>query len=225
MHESLLVVHRLSSCIMDIEGIFKHNEEWVAEQLEKDPDYFVKLSQGQNPKYLFIGCSDSRVSADIVMAAKPGDVFIHRNIANVVSNNDLNILSVINYSVNHLRVSDIVVCGHYDCGGVKVAMSASDEGLLNPWLRHIRDVYRIHKAELSAIKNLDKRFDRLVELNVKEQCINLIKTRDVQKALQEERVQVHGWVFDLKTGKLTDLKIDFEEVKRDIMDVYNLFEE
>ncbi|MDD3700224.1 MAG: carbonic anhydrase [Bacteroidales bacterium] len=209
---------------MDINGIFKHNEEWVSKQLQEDSNYFEKLSQGQNPKYLFIGCSDSRVSADIIMAAKPGDVFIHRNIANLVPNNDLNVLSVINYSVNHLRVSDVVVCGHYNCGGVKVAMKASDEGLLNPWLRHIRDVYRLYKNELSAIEDIDDRYDRLVELNVKEQCINLIKTRDVQKALQEERIQVHGWVFDLKTGKLIDLKIDFEKIKREIMDVYNLFD-
>lgn len=209
---------------MKIKDIFKHNEEWVAEQLRIDPNYFKKLSVGQKPKYLFIGCSDSRVSADIIMAAEPGDVFIHRNIANIVPSNDLNALAIINYSVNHLRVKDIVVCGHYNCGGIKVAMEARDEGLLNPWLRHIRDVYRLHKEELNTITSIHKRYDRLVELNVQEQCINIIKTRDVQKALLEKRIRIHGWVFDLKTGKLIDLKIDIEKIMRDIMDVYNLFE-
>lgn len=209
---------------MKISDIFKCNDKWVAKQLKADPNYFKKLAKGQKPQYLFIGCSDSRISTEVLMVSKPGDVFIHRNIANLVPSNDLNALSVINYAVNHIRVKHIVVCGHYNCGGVKAAMTVSDEGLLNPWLRHIRDVYRLHKKELDSIENLEQRYDRLVELNVMEQCINVIKTRDVQKALLEKRIKIHGWVFDVRTGKLKDLKINLKKIMTEIMDIYNLFE-
>jgi len=207
----------------NIKEIFDHNERWIEKQLAADPEYFVKLSKRQKPRYLFIGCSDSRVSTEAVMFAKPGDVFIHRNIANVVANNDLNILSVINYAVNHIKVKHLVVCGHYGCGGVKTAITASDEGLLNPWLRNIRDVYRLHKDELNSIKSIVEKYDRLVELNVIEQCLNLIKTRDVQKALLEKRISIHGWVFDMRTGKLIDLKFNTKKVAREILDIYNIF--
>ncbi len=132
-------------------------------------------------------------------------------------------LAVINYAVNHIKVKHLVVCGHYGCGGVKTAITASDEGLLNPWLRNIRDVYRLHKDELNSIKSIDERYDRLVELNVLEQCINLVKTRDVQKALLEKRISIHGWVFDMRTGKLIDLKFNTKKVAREILDIYNIF--
>jgi carbonic anhydrase len=156
------------------------------------------------------------------MGLGPGDVFVHRNIANMVISIDLNSMSVINYAVDHLKVNHVVVCGHYGCGGVKAAMQSADLGVLNPWLRNIRDVYRIHKDELNAIKDEDKRYDRLVELNVKEQCVNLIKTAAVQKANRDRDLKVHGWVFDIHTGQLIDLNIDFEGYLKNIMEIYHL---
>lgn len=206
----------------NIREIFAHNEQWIGEQLKADPDYFVKLSKRQVPKYLFIGCSDSRISSEAIMYAKPGDVFIHRNIANVIPVNDLNVLSVINYAVNHIRVKHIVVCGHYGCGGVKTALEPGNMGILNPWLGYIRDVYRLHKKELNAIRLKEERFDRLVELNVLEQCINLVKITDVQRALAEKRIQIHGWVFDMHTGKLIDLGFKTQKVAKEITDIYNI---
>jgi carbonic anhydrase len=177
--------------------------------LSDDPDYFKNLSKGQKPEILYIGCADSRVTAEDLMGVKPGEVFIHRNIANMVISVDLNVMSVINYAVRHLNVKHIIVCGHYECGGVRASLQAADLGILNPWLRNIRDVYRLHLKELNAIADPQKRFDRLVELNVQEQCINVIKTAAVQQAYQEWGLTVHGWVFDIRTGKLIDLKIDF----------------
>lgn len=156
------------------------------------------------------------------MGAQPGEVFVHRNIANMVISIDLNVMSVLNYAVDHLKVNHVVVCGHYFCGGVKAAMEAKDLGILNPWLRNIRDVYRIHKEELKAIEDETQRYNRLIELNVQEQCINLIKTAAVQKAYKERNLQVHGWVFDIHSGKLIDLKIDFEKELKGIMEIYNL---
>jgi carbonic anhydrase len=157
------------------------------------------------------------------MGAKPGEVFVHRNIANVVGNNDLNVMSVINYAVDYLKVKHIVVCGHYYCGGVKAAMQSKDFGILNPWLRNIRDVYRIHKTELNALEEADARYRRLIELNVVEQCLNVIKTAVVQKSyLKNNYPTVHGWVFDIQTGKLIDLNINFEASLREIQEVYNL---
>ncbi len=205
-----------------IEEIFEHNVQWLNEQIKEDPDYFVKLSKRQLPQYLFIGCSDSRISSEAIMYARPGDVFIHRNIANVVPVNDLNVLSVVNYAVNHIRVKHIVVCGHYGCGGVKTALNTSDMGILNPWLGYIRDVYRLHKKELNAIKSATKKCDKLVELNVLEQCINLVKIGDVQKALLENRIQIHAWVFDMRTGKLIDLEFNTSKVAKEIIDIYNI---
>ncbi|MGM5630436.1 carbonic anhydrase [Apibacter raozihei] len=209
---------------MDFKKIFSHNEEWIAERLSVDKEYFNQLSKGQKPDILYIGCSDSRVSTEELLGAKPGEVFVHRNIANMVISIDLNVQSVITYAVDHLKVSQIIVCGHYYCGGVKAAMEAQDLGLLNPWLRNIRDVYRIHKDELNKIEDLDRRYNRLVELNVEEQCINLIKTAAVQKAFLERDLQVHGWIFDIKTGKLVDLKINFKKILKEIMEIYNLNE-
>ena len=207
---------------MDINKVFENNQSWIEEKLKLNKDYFEKLGEGQNPDLLYIGCSDSRVTAEELMGAQPGEVFVHRNIANMVISIDLNAMSVVNYAVNQLKVNNVVVCGHYACGGVKAAMQSADLGILNPWLRNIRDVYRIHRNELNAITDEEKRYDRLVELNVKEQCVNLIKTAAVQKAYRDRGLKVHGWVFDVHTGKLIDLKIDFEKYLKDIMEIYHL---
>lgn len=207
---------------MDINQIFANNQEWINSKLETDPEFFNNLAMGQNPKVLYIGCSDSRVTAEELMGAKPGEVFVMRNIANMVNNTDLSAMSVITYAVRYLKVKHVVVCGHYYCGGVKAAMQAADLGILNPWLRSIRDVYRLHKTELDSISDEDERYKRLIELNVQEQCVNVIKTADVQKAIKTENLQVHGWVFDLKTGQLKDLQIDFEKILGEIMEIYRL---
>ncbi len=207
---------------MDIPQIFENNRKWVAEKLGTDSGYFEKLALGQNPEVLYIGCSDSRATAEELMGARPGEIFVHRNIANMVSNTDLSAMSVIDYAVSQLKVKHVVVCGHYYCGGVKAAMQSSDLGLLNPWLRSIRDVYRIHQKELDAMTDNELRYKRLVELNVQEQCVNVIKTPDVQKAWKERRLTVHGWVFDVETGYLIDLKIDFEKILAKIMEIYKI---
>lgn len=205
------------------ETIFQNNENWIQEKLGKDPEFFKKLAAGQSPEYLYIGCSDSRATAEELMGAKPGEVFVHRNIANVVNTLDMSSTTVIQYAVEHLKVNHIIVCGHYNCGGVKAAMTPQDLGLLNPWLRNIRDVYRLHQVELDAIEDSQKRYDRLVELNVEEQCINVIKMACVQERyILDEYPIVHGWVFDLKTGKIIDLEIDFEKILKDIQKIYNL---
>jgi len=206
----------------DIARIFERNKHWVAGKLGQDPDYFEKLSQGQKPQILYIGCSDSRVTAEELMGVAPGEVFVLRNIANMVPNSDLSAQSVVNYAVSHLKVRHIVVCGHYNCGGVHAAMQPADLGLLNPWLRNIRDVYRLHQKELDAIPDLTARYNRLVELNVQEQCVNVIKTPDVQRAWAEKRLTVHGWVFDLRSGALIDLNIDFEGILKKIMEIYRI---
>jgi carbonic anhydrase len=208
---------------MNVEDVFKNNEKWIADKLAIDPDYFTELSKGQRPEFLYIGCSDSRVTAEDLMGIQPGQAFVHRNVANLVNNVDLNVMTVLNYAVRHLKVNHIVVCGHYNCGGVKAAMQPADMGILNPWLRNIRDVYRIHKDELNAIEDEGARYNRLVELNVQEQCVNLLKTAAVQEAITNRGITVHGWVFDIHTGKLIDLKIDFEAILKDIKEIYNLY--
>lgn len=207
---------------MKIDQIFKNNQQWISEKLKADKDYFNNLVTGQNPEVLYIGCSDSRVTAEELMGARPGEVFVHRNIANMVANSDLSAMSVINYAVSHLEVKHIVVCGHYYCSGVKAAMQSADLGILNPWLRNIRDVYRLHRNELDGILDEEQRYMRLVELNVQEQCVNVLKTSDVQKAYKERNLTVHGWVFDIRTGKLTDLKIDFGQILSEIMEIYRI---
>ena len=207
---------------MKLDKVFENNEAWIKDKLSTDNNYFEELGKGQSPELLYIGCSDSRVTAEDLMGLGPGDVFVHRNIANMVISIDLNVMSVVNYAVDHLKVNHVVVCGHYACGGVKAAMQSADLGILNPWLRYIRDVYRIHRNELDAIADEDKRYDRLVELNVQEQCVNLIKTATVQKAARDRNLKVHGWVFDVHTGRLIDLKIDFEGILKNIMEIYHL---
>lgn len=207
---------------MTIQQLFTNNKEWIKKQLYSDPYFFENLSKKQEPEFLYIGCSDSRVTAEELMGLHPGDVFVHRNIANLVPNTDLNSMSVINYAVNHLKVKHIIVCGHYGCGGIAAAMKQSDLGLLNPWLRNIRDVYRLHFKELEDISDQEARNRRLVELNVQEQCINIIKMAEIHKANLERQLIVYGWVFDIATGKLIDLKIDFESILKKITTVYKI---
>lgn len=207
---------------MKIDKVFENNKTWIQDKLGVNKDYFEELGSGQTPELLYIGCSDSRVSAEELMGAAPGEVFVHRNIANMVISIDLNVMSVVNYAIDYLKVKHVIVCGHYACGGVKAAMQSADLGILNPWLRNIRDVYRLHKEELNAIECEDKRYDRLVELNVQEQCINLIKTAAVQKATKAYGLKVHGWVFDVHSGQLIDLKINFDKHLKDIMEIYHL---
>lgn len=205
--------------------VFENNRLWVEKMKGSDAQFFDKLAQGQTPEFLYIGCSDSRVTAEDLMGLKPGEIFVHRNIANMVNNIDMNTNSVIEYAVSHLKVKHIVVCGHYGCGGIHAAMQSKDLGLMNPWLRSIRDVYRTHQVELDAIEDDHKKFDRLVELNVQEQCINVIKAAAVQKSFVQGGFPiVHGWVFDLKTGKLKDLNIDFEGILHNIQKIYDLTE-
>jgi carbonic anhydrase len=207
---------------MDLDKVFENNENWVKEKLDLDENYFENLSKGQSPELLYIGCSDSRVTAEELMGAAPGEVFVHRNIANMVTNLDLSSASVVNYAVKHLEVKHVIVCGHYYCGGVKAAMDSADLGILNPWLRNIRDVYRIHHDELDAIENEEEKYKRLVELNVQEQCINVLKTAEVQVAARKRGLKVHGWVFDINSGKIIDLKIDVDKILGNIREVYHI---
>jgi carbonic anhydrase len=206
--------------------IFENNAKWISEKKAGNADFFRHLSEGQSPEILYIGCSDSRVTAEDITGTQPGQMFVHRNIANLVPNNDNSSQSVIEYAVAYLKVKHIVVCGHYFCGGVKAAMQNKDLGVLNPWLRNIRDVYRLHKHELNMLTSDDQRYNRLVELNVQEQCTNVIKTAVFQKAyLRDKYPLVHGWVFDVSTGRLIDLKIDFPKILASIQEIYNLTQE
>ena len=203
--------------------IFKNNKKWVAEKQATNSEFFKHLSEGQSPEILYIGCSDSRVTAEEMTGIQPGQMFVHRNVANLVPNNDNSSAAVIEYAVAHLKVKHIVVCGHYYCGGVKAAMQAKDLGILNPWLRNIRDVYRLHKDELNTIASDSERYNRLVELNVEEQCVNVIKMAVWQKSfLQNKYPKVHGWVFDVHSGLLIDLKINFFKFLGEIREIYDL---
>ena len=183
------------------------NEQWVASRTERDAEYFSRLSKGQSPKFLWIGCADSRVGAEEITQAEPGEVFVHRNIANLVVHTDLNVMSVVQYAVEVLHVQHIVVCGHYGCGGVLAAMKQDDLGLVNKWLRNIKEVYFKHAERLDGLENEQERADRLVELNVIEQVYNLAETSIVQRAWQRREVNIHGWVFDMKTGRIKDLNV------------------
>jgi carbonic anhydrase len=203
--------------------LFENNRKWIEEKTNLNANFFKELSRDQTPEFLYIGCSDSRVTAEEIIGLGPGDIFVHRNVGNLINNTDLNVMSAIEYAVKHLKVKHIIVCGHYNCGGVKAAMIAEDMGILNPWLRTIRDVYRIHKTELNAIADVHTRYNRLVELNVEEQCINVIKTAVVQIHYETGGFPiVHGWVFDISTGLIKDLGIDFERILRNIEDIYKL---
>lgn len=203
--------------------IFEANKKWIKERRAEDPDFFAHLAEEQHPDFLYIGCSDSRVHANEIMGLKPGEVFVHRNIANMVINTDLNALSVINYAVEYLNVKHIIVCGHYGCGGIQAAMKHLDYGILNPWLRCIRDVYRLHRKELDAIEDQDTRYRRFVEINTHEQCLNVIKTAEVQKSYHKTGFpRVAGWVYDVHDGMLHDLNIDFEEELNKIKKIYDI---
>lgn len=205
------------------EQIFEANKKWAQARTEEHPDFFAHLAKEQNPDFLYIGCSDSRVHANEIMGLEPGQVFVHRNIANMVVNSDLNALSVINFAVEHLHVKYIIVCGHYGCGGIKAAMEPRDLGILNPWLRNIRDVYRLHQDELDQIENVTDRYNKFVEINIKEQCLNVIKTAEVQKSFYATGwPRVVGWVYDLHNGELKDLNIDFEKELEGIRKIYDL---
>jgi len=203
--------------------IFENNEKWIAQKVATDAAFFEKLAREQNPDYLYIGCSDSRVTAEEMMGAEPGEVFVHRNIANVVSNNDLNVLSVLEFAIRYLKVKHIIVCGHYNCGGVKAAMQSVDMGLLNPWLRNVRDVYRLYQHQLDAITDMEERYKMLVELNVREQCMNVIKTAALQQShTQNGYPVVHGWIMDIGSGRLIDLEVDFVGLLKRVQEIYNL---
>ena len=209
--------------MISYEKIFENNADWIAKKKATDSEFFEKLAEDHNPDYLYIGCSDSRVTAEDMMGAAPGEIFVHRNIGNLVVSIDVNVMSVINYAIKILHVKHIIVCGHYNCGGVKAAMTQEDLGILNPWLRNIRDFFRIHKDELQAITDRQQQFDRLVELNVREQCNNVIKTAAVQQAYVRTGAPiVHGWVMDIKSGRLIDLNIDFEKELKGIQEIYRL---
>ena len=189
--------------------ILENNKKWVEQVIEKDPNYFADLAKGQKPPLLWIGCSDSRVPANEIIGAKPGEVFVHRNIANMVIHTDMNMLSVLDYSVNVLKVKHVIVCGHYGCGGVKAAMGNDSIGIIDNWIRHIKDIYRRHKVYLDSIINEEQRFNSFVELNVKEQVTDLAKTSIVQAAWGAgQELTLHGWVYGLNSGYVTDLQIN-----------------
>lgn len=183
------------------ERLLLENKAWAAERVADDPEFFSRLANVQTPEYLWIGCSDSRVPPDQITGTKPGEIFIHRNIANMVVHTDLNLLSVLQYSVEVLKVKHIIVCGHYGCGGVKAAMTQQSLGIINKWLRNIKDVYRYHKEEINGIEDEQSKLNRLIELNVKEQVMNLAKTSIVQKAWKDRHgPDIHGWVYGLDNG-------------------------
>lgn len=182
------------------------NQAWVTDKLNVHPDFFTRQATHQKPEFMWIGCSDSRVPAEDITGTEPGELFVHRNIANLVVHTDFNMLSVLQYAVEVLKVKHVIVCGHYDCGGVKNAMTRHNFGLINKWLRHIKDVYRLHKRELDCISDHQARLDRLVEINITEQVQNLAETSIVQKAWHDEqRPIIHGWVYDLRTGYVKEI--------------------
>lgn len=202
--------------------LLKGNKRWVAEKLSQDPEFFERLSKGQSPEVLWIGCSDSRVPANEITGTNPGEVFVHRNIANMVVHSDMNLLSVLDYAVNILKVKHVIVCGHHGCGGVAAAMTNEQYGLVDNWLRHIKDVYRLHNKELDSIENHDDRLRRFVELNVIEQVFDLSKTSIIQNAWRNRDLpMVHGWVYDLKTGLIQDLGVSLHS-KSKLPPIYNI---
>ena len=191
------------------EQLIENNREWVSSKLEQDPEFFSRLAKGQQPPVLWIGCADSRVPANEIIGAQPGEVFVHRNIANMVVHTDMNMLSVLDYAVNVLKVKHVIVCGHYGCGGVLAAMGNKQIGLIDNWLRHIKDVYRLHSAELNAIKDEEARGRRFVELNVIEQVYDLGKTFIIQNSWKKRKAPaIHGWVYDLNNGLIQDLGVN-----------------
>ncbi len=202
--------------------LLENNKLWVSRKLKKDPEFFQKLSEGQAPPVLWIGCADSRVPANEIIGAEPGEVFVHRNIANMVLHTDMSMLSVLDYAVNVLKVKHVIVCGHYGCGGVKAAMGNQHIGLIDNWIRHIKDVYRFHAKELNEIQDEKERFDRFVELNVFEQVQDLAKTSIIQEAwMKGQEVAIHGWVYGVHDGVIKDLKLTILD-NNQLADVYQL---
>lgn len=219
----------------DIAQLLKNNKQWVKDSQEKDPDFFKRIGDKQAPKYLYIGCSDSRVPANEILGLLPGEVFVHRNVGNLVVGSDLNVLSAVEFAVEHLKVEHIIVAGHYDCGAVRASMAQQDLGLLENWIRNIRDVYRMHHNSLDMIDDDELRHRRLVELSVVEQCVTLFKTGVVQRKRKEYREnhktqrgdpvypKIHGMVFDPKVGILKKLPVNFSSIVRNYQHIYNLY--
>ena len=202
--------------------ILENNKEWVEKSLALDPNYFADLAKGQTPPLLWIGCSDSRVPANEIIGAKPGEVFVHRNIANMVVHSDMNMLSVLDYAVNVLKVKHVIVCGHYGCGGIKAAMGNQSVGIIDNWIRHIKDEYRLHDKYLNSIQDETERFNAFVEVNAKEQVYNLAKTSIVQGAWKNgQDLTLHGWVYGLNSGFVTDLNVNISS-NEELDDVYQL---
>lgn len=202
--------------------LLDNNKEWVASKLQQDPNFFKELAKGQQPPLLWIGCADSRVPANEIIGAKPGEVFVHRNIANMVLHTDMNMLSVLDYAVNALKVKHVIVCGHYGCGGVKAALGNQSIGIIDNWIRHIKDVYRFHADELDAIEDEDLKFDTFVEVNVKEQVLDLAKTSIVQAAWKSgQELYLHGWVYGVGSGLVKDLNVNIK-CNSDLEEVYQL---
>lgn len=205
--------------------LLENNKAWAVLKKNNDPDFFDELANGQTPEYLWIGCSDSRVPPNEITGTKPGELFVHRNIANMVVHTDMNLLSVLSYAVDILKVKHIIVCGHYGCGGVQAAMGGRQYGLIDNWLRHLKDVYRLHFKELESIEDEELKLRRFVELNVIEQVYDLGKTTIVQNAWQKKQpLHVHGWVYDIKDGLINDLDVSFTAAK-DLHSVYRLEDE
>lgn len=202
--------------------LIENNKNWVASKIDQDPEFFKRLEKGQSPPLLWIGCADSRVPANEVIGAAPGEVFVHRNIANMVIHSDVNMLSVLDYAVNALKVSHVIVCGHYGCGGIKAAMGSQSHGFVDNWIRHIKDSYRFHREELDAIKDENQRFDRFVEINVIEQVYDLAKTSIVQQAWESgQTLHLHGWVYSVGSGIIKDLNTNVSS-NSELDDVYQL---
>jgi len=202
--------------------ILDNNKKWVDEKLSQDPNFFSDLATGQTPPLLWIGCSDSRVPANEITGTKAGEVFVQRNIANMVVHSDMNMLSVLDYAVNVLKVKHVIVCGHYGCGGIKAAMGNGSFGIIDNWIRHIKDIYRLNKEKLVAIEDETERFNKFVELNTKEQVLNLAKTSIVQNAWKDgQELSLHGWVYGLNSGYVTDLEVNFSK-NDDLHELYQL---
>ncbi|TXK72513.1 carbonate dehydratase [Mesonia sp. HuA40] len=202
--------------------ILENNKKWVEQKLTEDKNFFKRLENGQQPPLLWIGCADSRVPANQIIGAQPGEVFVHRNIANVVVHTDMNMLSVLDYSVNALKIEHIIVCGHYGCGGVKAAMQNNSIGLIDNWIRHIKDVYRMHKKQLESITDFQERWDIFVELNVKEQVTDLAETSIVQNAWKNgQQLTLHGWAYGVGTGIVKDLDVNLSS-NNDLDEIYRL---
>lgn len=202
--------------------ILDNNKKWVEDQLAIDKEYFKDLAKGQQPPLLWIGCSDSRVPANEIIGAKPGEVFVHRNIANMVIHSDMNMLSVLDYAVNVLKVKHVIVCGHYGCGGVKAAMGNQSIGLIDNWIRHIKDVYRLHEDYLNSFEDEEERFNKFVEINAQEQVFDLAKTSIVQGAWRNgQDLTLHGWTYGLNSGYVTDLGVNMSS-NNELDEVYRL---